>query len=46
MVRLKHRDDLIHEYACHEGNDAMTGMPAGARLQEKTAEAAAKKGAG
>jgi hypothetical protein len=46
MVRLKHSDDLIYEYACHEGNYAMTGMLAGARLQEKkAAEAAAKKGA-
>ena len=46
MVRLKHSNDLIYEYACHEGNYAMTGMLAGARLLEKkAAEAAAKKGA-
>jgi hypothetical protein len=33
----------IYEYACHEGNYAMTGILAGARAQEKAAEEAANK---
>jgi len=33
----------IYEYACHEGNYAMTGILAGARAEEKAAEDAAKK---
>ena len=33
----------IFEYACHEGNYAMTGGLAGARTQEKAAEEAATK---
>jgi hypothetical protein len=32
-------DVPIYEYACHEGNYAMTGILAGARADEKTAEA-------
>jgi len=44
MVRLKKQDELIYEYACHEGNRAMVGILAGARNDEKkAAEAAAKK---
>jgi len=34
----------IYEYACHEGNYGMTGMLAGARAEEKKAEAAVQKG--
>ena len=34
----------IYEYACHEGNYAMASILAGARLSEKAAEEAAKKG--
>jgi hypothetical protein len=46
MVRLKRTDDLIYEYACHEGNYSMSGILAGARLDEKKAAAlAGKKGA-
>jgi hypothetical protein len=33
----------IFEYACHEGNFAMTGILSGARAVEKAAEEAAKK---
>ena len=33
----------IYEYACHEGNYAMTGILAGARAEERAAEDAAKK---
>ena len=44
MVRLKRTDDQIYEYACHEGNRAMVGILAGARLDEKkAADAAAGK---
>jgi hypothetical protein len=44
MVRLKHTDDQIYEYACHEGNRSMVGILAGARNEEKqAAEAAAAK---
>jgi len=30
--------DLVYEYACHEGNYALTGILAGAREEEKAAE--------
>jgi hypothetical protein len=43
MVRLKHTDDQIYEYACHEGNRSMIGILAGARNEEKQAAAAAAK---
>ena len=33
-------EDLLFEYACHEGNYAMTNILAGARAQEKAAEEA------
>jgi hypothetical protein len=38
----KDADAQIFEYACHEGNHAMTNMLSGARVQEKTAQEAAK----
>jgi hypothetical protein len=34
MIRLKRTDALLYEYACHEGNTSMTGILAGARLEE------------
>jgi hypothetical protein len=36
--------DSIFEYACHEGNYGMVGILAGARAEEKAAEAARTKG--
>ena len=42
MVRLKHTDDQLYEYACHEGNRSMIGILAGARADEAKAAAAAK----
>ena len=42
MIRLKKTDGLIYEYACHEGNYAMSGILGGARKDE--AKAAAAKG--
>jgi hypothetical protein len=41
MIPLKHTDEQMYEYACHEANEAMVGILAGARAQEK--EQAAKK---
>ena len=41
MTRLA--DYRIYEYACHEGNYAMSGILAGARAAEKAAEEDAKK---
>ena len=44
MIRLKRSDELVYEYACHEGNYALPDILAGARAEEKAAaEAAAKK---
>jgi hypothetical protein len=43
MIRLKHTDEQIYEYACHEGNHSMVGILAGARAEEKAAAQAAKK---
>jgi hypothetical protein len=36
------QDELMYEYACHEGNKAMYGILAGARSEERKAAAAAK----
>ena len=33
-VALRRTDDTIYEYACHEGNYALPGILAGARLEE------------
>ena len=35
-------NDLMYEYACHEGNYAMGNILRGARLKEKTEDAAKK----
>jgi len=35
--------DQMYEYACHEGNYGMLGILAGARADDKAADAAAKK---
>jgi hypothetical protein len=40
-VAMNASDEMIYEYACHEGNYALPGILAGARAAEK--EAAAKK---
>jgi hypothetical protein len=44
MIRLKRSSEQLYEYACHEGNYALTGILAGARAEEKAAADAAKKG--
>jgi hypothetical protein len=44
QIPMKHAEGPMLEYACNEGNYAMTGMLAGARADEKkAAEAAAKQ---
>src|SRR5579864_3947775 len=44
-VPLRHTDDAIIEYACHEGNYGMQGILAGARAAD-AAEAAGRNGSG
>ena len=44
VVPMRRSEDLIYEYACHEGNYAMASILAGARAAEKAAEEVAKKG--
>src|SRR5258705_11342774 len=43
MIRLKRSDGQVYEYACHEGNVAMTGILAGARAKERAAAQKAAK---
>jgi hypothetical protein len=40
MIPLRHTEDKIYEYACHEGNSSLAGILAGARAEER---ASAKK---
>ena len=42
MIPLKLTRDEIYEFACHEGNEGMVGILAGARAQERAVEAATK----
>jgi len=42
VIPMSKSDGPIYEFACHEGNDAMAGILAGARAQDKAAEEAAK----
>ena len=41
MIPLQRSDDEIFEYACHEGNNGMIGILAGARAEENAAGASA-----
>ncbi len=43
MIRLKRSEEPIFEYACHEGNYAMTGILGGARREEAEEAKAGKK---
>lgn len=43
IIPLKRSDDLIYEYACHEGNEGLVGILNGARADEKAAEDATRK---
>jgi hypothetical protein len=37
MVPLKLKNEMIFEYACHEGNDAIPDMLRGHRFEEREA---------
>ena len=43
MIPLKRSDDLVYEYACHEGNVGLAGILSGARADERAAEETARK---
>jgi hypothetical protein len=44
IIHLKQVQAKIYEYACHEGNEhSMQAILAGARADEKAAEAAKKR---
>lgn len=43
VIPMSKSDDPIYEYACHEGNYAMSGILAGARAAEKAAAEPSKK---
>ncbi|HEY3950297.1 hypothetical protein [Phenylobacterium sp.] len=45
-VQMRATKGQVYEYACHEGNYALTGMLAGARSEEKQAAAAKAKSGG
>ena len=36
MIPLRHSNELMYEYACHEGNVGLEGILKGARVQEAT----------
>jgi hypothetical protein len=42
MIPLRHSNDAVYEYACHEGNLGLMGILAGARAEERAAAAAAQ----
>jgi hypothetical protein len=42
QIPARKLDELIYEYACHEGNEGLAGILAGARAAEKAADEAAK----
>jgi hypothetical protein len=42
VLFMKNSKDQIYEYACHEGNEAMSGTLNGARVKEKAAQQPAK----
>jgi len=39
MIPFKHKNELIYEYACHEGNEAIPNMLRGHRFEERAAAA-------
>lgn len=44
MIPWKQTQDLIYEFACHEGNEAMPGALSGYRAKERAAEEGVRKG--
>ena len=45
-VQMRQTKGQVYEYACHEGNYALTGRLAGARAEEKSAQAGGAKPGG
>jgi hypothetical protein len=45
VLNLRHSKDQIYEYACHEGNEAMSGTLRGERVKERVATEKAGKAA-
>jgi hypothetical protein len=45
VIPLRHSEEAIYEYSCHEGNYGLQGILAGARADEKAAAEAAKTSA-
>jgi hypothetical protein len=43
MIPLRHSKDILVEYACHEGNIGLAGILAGARAEERAAQAKASQ---
>jgi hypothetical protein len=43
MIPLRHSPEPVFEYACHEGNLGMTGILAGARVEEQAAASASPR---
>ena len=43
MIPLHHSNEPVFEYACHEGNEGMVGILAGARAEEAAAAKETKK---
>jgi hypothetical protein len=43
MIPLKAKNELIYEYACHEGNEAIPDMLRGHRFEERQAEKSGSK---
>ena len=43
MVRLRRTGEVLYEYACHEGNQPLEGILAGARAQEGEAKGTATR---
>jgi hypothetical protein len=43
MIPLRHSNDAIYEYACHEGNYGLEDILSGARAEEKTQESANRR---
>ena len=39
MIPLRRTDEMIYEYACHEGNSSLAGILAGARAEERARDA-------
>ena len=46
VLYMKQSKDQVYEYACHEGNEAMSGTLGGTRVQEKNAREKAQKSGG